>query len=127
MANSNQGPDGNFPGGGADNQVVVIDTTVNGNTTQKSLKYLGRTSPGTKTADVTATPGQVLVLDATAAVRTVTLPTPVKGQQPITVKRSAGSNNVSVVGTIDGGTNTTVTTTVKTFVALDDASGYVSI
>lgn len=126
MAASNQGPDGNFPGGGYDNQVVTIDTTTTGNTTQKSLKYLGRTSPGTVTGNATAVAGQVLVFDATAAIRTCTLPTPVKGQPPITVKRSAGSNNVSVVGTIDGGTNTTVSTAVKTFVALDDASGYVS-
>lgn len=127
MGNSNQGPDGNFPGGGADNQVVVIDTTVNGNTGQKSLKYLGRTSPGTKTSAYTATPGQVIVGDSTSAGFNVTLPTPVKGQQPITVKRSAGSNNITVVGTIDAGTNTTVSTVTKTFVALDDASGYVTI
>jgi hypothetical protein len=126
MANSNQGPARSIPAGGADYQVPTVDTSTNADNQQISFKYLGRTSPGTKTADVTAVPGQVLLMDATAAARAVALPTPVKGQPPITVLRSAGANNVNVTGTINGGTNTTVTTVTKTFVALDDASGYVS-
>lgn len=126
MANSNQGPARSIPAGGADYQVPTVDTSTNGDNQQISFKYLGRTSPGTKTAAYTAVRGDVVLGDTTSAGFNVTLPTPVKGQPPITVKRSAGSNNITVVGTIDGGTNTTVSTVTKTFVALDDASGYVS-
>jgi hypothetical protein len=82
--------------------------------------------PVVKAAAYTPAFGEVVRGDTTSAGFNVTLPTPVAGSAPITVLRSAGANNITVVGTINGGTNTTVSTAAKTFVALDDETGYVA-
>lgn len=123
MADSKQGPGRTIPANGVDQQVPVIDTTASDDL---SWTFVGRTAPAVQTSAYTASFGEVVRGDTTSAGFNVTLPTPVKGAKPITVKRSAGSNNITVVGTIDGASNTTVSTTAKTFVALDDETGYVS-
>ena len=126
MATSNQGVGRSGPAEGIDGQVPVIDTTAT-ETGDLSWAYNGaRTSPATKTTTYTADFGEVVAADTTSAGFTVTLPTPVAGQAAITVFRIAGSNNVTVAGTINGSTNTTVSTVAKTFVSTDDASGYVA-
>lgn len=126
MATSSKGVGRSVPAEGKDGQVPAIDTTA-ATTDDLSWQYNGRrTSPATKTSAYTAKIGEVVAGDTTSAGFTVTLPTPVKGQPPVTVFRIAGSNNITVAGTINGSTNTTVSTVAKTFVALDDATGYVA-
>lgn len=85
-----------------------------------------RTASAVKTSAYAPVYGEVVRGDTTSAGFNVTLPTPVASSAPITVLRSAGSNNITVVGTINAGTNTTVSTAAKTFVALDDETGYVA-
>lgn len=124
MATAPNGVGRSIPAGGVDQQVPVTDTTAG--TDNLAWTFVGRTAPATKSSAYVASFGEVVRGDTTSAGFNVTLPTPVKGAKPIVVTRKAGSNNITVVGTIDGGTNTTVSTVTKTFVALDDLSGYAS-
>jgi hypothetical protein len=112
------GPGRTLPADGTVNQVpTIVDDTVSA--TNVAFKDNGaRTVTAVKTAAYTASFGDFVRVDTTAAGVSITLPTIVSGENdhaPIIVKRTAGSNNVTVIGTVDGGTNTTVSTVSKTF------------
>lgn len=127
-SNSTAGFGRGLPAQGNYNQVPAIRPDVSTGNEDHDVAWSdngARIVTALKTSAYTTTYGEIVACDTTSAGFNVTLPSPKTGPAaPITVFREAGSNNVTVVGTINGGSNTTVAGTAKTFVPLADGSAW---
>ena len=121
-----------IPSGGNTSQVLTKVSSTNydvewASVTPSSSSY--SISTKTTTYTETATSGEIILLgDTTTAGFTITLPTAIGNTAKITIKKIAGSNNLTIDGngsqTIDGGLTAILVTIYESITLVSDNSNW---